>query len=41
MTRNALTGTKHRDRGQDITRTELANMDRFMDSHPEIANNGK
>ena len=26
-----------RDRGLDITRTELANMDRFMDSHPEIA----
>ena len=26
-----------RDRDRDVTRTELANMDRFMDSHPEIA----
>ena len=24
-------------RDRDVTRTELANMDRFMDSHPEIA----
>src|SRR5579863_1997025 len=24
-------------RDSDVTRTELANMDRFMDSHPEIA----
>jgi phage-related protein len=23
--------------GRDVTRTELANMDRFMDAHPEIA----
>jgi len=26
-----------RDRDRDVTRGELANMDRFMDSHPEIA----
>jgi phage-related protein len=26
-----------RDRNSDITRGELSNMDRFMDSHPEIA----
>jgi GrpB-like predicted nucleotidyltransferase (UPF0157 family) len=26
-----------RNRGFDITRTELVNMDRFMDTHPEIA----
>jgi hypothetical protein len=25
------------DRGSDVTRRELANMDQFMDSHPEIA----
>jgi len=31
-------GDRDRDRNdRDITRTELANMDRFMDSHPEIA----
>jgi hypothetical protein len=24
-------------RDNDVTRRELANMDRFMDSHPEIA----
>jgi hypothetical protein len=30
---------RHEDQGRDrdVTRTELANMDRFMDSHPEIA----
>jgi phage-related protein len=29
--------TEDRDRDRDMTRRELANMDRFMDSHPEIA----
>jgi GrpB-like predicted nucleotidyltransferase (UPF0157 family) len=28
---------RDRDRDRDITRSELSNMDRFMDSHPEIA----
>ena len=29
--------TEDRDRDRDMTRGELANMERFMDSHPEIA----
>jgi GrpB-like predicted nucleotidyltransferase (UPF0157 family) len=28
---------RHEDRDGDVTRRELANMDRFMESHPEIA----
>jgi len=28
---------RREDRDHDVTRTELANMDRFMDSHPEVA----
>jgi len=28
---------RREDRDRDVTRTELANMDRFLDSHPEIA----